>query len=170
MAHLKFLDIITKNIENNEITAGIFLDLSKAFDTIDHKILLSKLEFYGIRGVANTWFENYLSNRYQFVNFKNMLSSTSHIKCGVLQGSILGPLLFILYINDIIKSSSDLNFILFADDTSSLCSDKDPEILNRKLYNEIIKVQNWLIANTIRRFLLLLTLLVLGVGPITMSC
>ena len=97
---------------------GIFVDLSKAFDTLNHNILLQKLSSYGIRGLANRWFQSYLQDREQYVNFKNVLSSKSKIITGVPQGSILGPLLFLLYINDICKSSELLRFILYADDTN----------------------------------------------------
>ena len=89
-----------KEVEKNETTIGIFLDLSKAFDTIDHSILLYKLEHCGFRGIVLKWFENYLSNRKQYVYYNSHESQLEDIVCGVPQGSILGPLLFILYVND----------------------------------------------------------------------
>ena len=93
MAVLDFINDMNKAIDNNMYTAGIFMDLSKAFDTIDHEILLDKLYHYGFRGVSHAWFTNYLSNRKQMVSYNSTLSSSESVKCGVPQGSILGPLL-----------------------------------------------------------------------------
>ena len=111
-------DKISSAIDNKEYTVGIFIDLSKAFDIVDHDILLSKLEHYGIRGTALSWFENYLNNREQYVEFNGHRSELWRIKCGVPQGSILGPLLFLVYINDLCNVSKVVDFILFADDTN----------------------------------------------------
>ena len=105
-------------IQNKEYTVGISIDLSKAFDTVDHHILISKLEHYGGRGTALRWFESYLSGRQQYVEFNGVCSKPSQIKCGVPQGSILGPLLFLLYINDLCNVPKVVDFILFADDTN----------------------------------------------------
>ena len=110
LAIIELVNKITKEIDNGKYTIGIFLDLSKAFDTIDHKILISKLEYYGIRGIARLWFENYLTNRKQIVKYKQIMSSEMIVQTGVPQGSILGPLLFILYINDI-QNCSDIALI-----------------------------------------------------------
>ena len=100
-----------------EFTLTILCDLSNAFDVIDHKILLHKLHQYGIRGIVNKWFENYLKDRTQFVNFDDNDSTKRHILCGVPQGSILGPLLYLIYVNDIAKAC-DSNIFSFADDTT----------------------------------------------------
>ena len=109
-------------IENNEFMIGIFLDLSTAFDTINHNILLQKLGFYGIRGLCNDWFRNYLADRQQIVKYNSTYSENKSIKCGVPPGSALGPLLFLLFIYDIHTCSNLLSFILLADDTNLFIS------------------------------------------------
>jgi len=95
---------ISDAMNNNKYSIGIFIDLSKAFDTINHKILLGKLEHYGIRGLTLQWFMNYLSDRQQYVHYNNVSYNLKPISCGVPQGSILGPLLFLFYVNDIVNS------------------------------------------------------------------
>ena len=118
LALIDLIEDISTAIENNEYTVGVFIDLKKAFDTIDHNLLLRKLHFYGVRGIVFTWLESYLQDRQQYVYYNSISSSSLPISCGVPQGSILGPLLFILYINDISNVSRMLKFILFADDTN----------------------------------------------------
>ena len=105
-------------------TRGVFIDLEKAFDTVNHQILISKLNHYGIRGVVNKWFSSYLSNRYQMVSLNDVSSPRLPNTCGVLQGSILGPLLFLLYINDMHLAVEHSTIYHFADDTNLLYSCK----------------------------------------------
>ena len=101
-------------LDDGKYSAGVFVDLKKAFDTVDHNILLKKLDYYGVRGIANEWLASYLKNRKQFVSIGGHISSTQVIQTGVPQGSVLGPLLFLLYINDLNKSIKNLRAYHFA--------------------------------------------------------
>jgi hypothetical protein len=147
MALLDIIDTITQQLDNKSYALGVFIDLSKAFDTIDHSILLHKLENYGIRGTALSWFKSYLSNRMQMVDIDLEVSSLKTITCGVPQGSILGPLLFILYINDITNVSPQMKLILFADDTNILLNDTNLTDLISKTNTELQKISHWLKIN-----------------------
>ena len=115
---ISITETINKSIEQKKFGCGVFNDLKKAFDTVNHDILLNKLDHYGIRGEALLWFKSYLTNRKQFVSFNGVNSSVRTITCGVPQGSVLGPILFLLYINDLPNISKKLSFFLFADDTN----------------------------------------------------
>ena len=119
---------------------GVFIDLKKAFDTINHNLLLKKLAHYGVRGVANYWLASYLSNRKQYVSIDECNSELLNVLCGVPQGSILGPKLFILYVNDICNISKILKFVLFDDDTNIFCSGHDAMQLSRAISNELDKL------------------------------
>ena len=121
---------------------GVFLDLKKAFDTVDHKILLAKLKQYGIRGNTHRWFESYLSNRKQYVEYNNFKSDTKTITHGAPQGSI-----HIIYMNDFSRSSDLLFSILFADDTSVFIEGTNFENISKILNTELEKVNMWLKAN-----------------------
>ena len=125
----------------------IFLDFAKAFDTVNHQILLQKLHHYGIKNKALIWFKSYLTNRTQYTEVGDTLSDVGFINCGVPQGSVLGPLLFLLYINDISESSQLLKFFLFADDTTVFYSDKTNPETENLLNTELNKVSDWLAAN-----------------------
>jgi retron-type reverse transcriptase len=146
-AIIDFVDKITKAIDKGKYSVGIFLDLSKAFDTINHRILIKKLEHYGIRGVPKKWFENYLCNRKQIVKYKDVQSEVMTIKSGVPQGSVLGPLLFLLYINDIQFCSELISIVLFVDDTNILFSHTCLKQLNKIIQIEMNKITDWLNAN-----------------------
>jgi hypothetical protein len=138
---------ISKAIDDHEYAIGIFVDLSKAFDTINHDILLRKLEHYGVRGIALEWFRDYLSNRKQYVYFNNVSSNLMDVTCGVPQGSILGPLLFILYVNDIVNCSNVLYFILFANDTNIFYANNNHNDLMNIVNSELRKLSEWFKAN-----------------------
>ena len=125
----------------------MFLDFAKAFDTVDHSILLIKLWEYGFRGTPHSWFTSYLSDRYQYVSVGSSESSKKLIIHGIPQGSTLGQLLFLLYTNDITNSSKKLSFRLFAADTSIFFSSNDPKELERTVNAELIKVKNWCNVN-----------------------
>ena len=122
---LKLYDKISEAIDKNEYCIGIFVDLSKAFDTLNHDILTEKLNYYGARRIPNLLIKSFLSNRYQYVKYNNSNSSMQEINCGVPQGLILDPLLYLLYVNDMDNGSRLLQFILFADDTNILYSNAD---------------------------------------------
>ena len=146
-ALLSFIEKVAHAIDKSSHMVGIFLDFSKAFDTVNHDILLYKLSHYGVRGKALEWFRNYLSNRQQYVFVNNHSSELRNISCGVPQGSILGPLLFILYINDFSRSSDVLSFVLFADDTNLFFSHDNPHTLAETINVELVKVLKWIRAN-----------------------
>ena len=124
-----------------------FIDLKKAFDTVDHTLLIEKFKYYGVRGVCSKFLDSYLSNRKQYVNYNGHASGEQIIKCGVPQGSILGPLMFILYINDMYKVSELLRFIIFADDTNIFCLGDDPVALVNTVNNELKKLEAWFRVN-----------------------
>ena len=128
-AILETLENVKSAIDENKITCGIFLDFLKAFDRINHHILLENLNKYGIRGLPHEWFSSYVTERKQYVKIGNAESSLKTVTCGVPQGSTLGPLLFLLYINDLPGSSKKLTFRIFADDTNIFYSSNDPEQL-----------------------------------------
>lgn len=146
-AILSMINQILHALDNKFYTIGIFLDLRKAFDTIDHSILLSKLRHYGIRNKAYNWFKSYLTNRQQYTVVNDSCSDFAEVSTGVPQGSTLGPLLFLIYINDIVRSSNILEFTLFADDTSIILSGPNLVNLTTIINSELKYVSTWLSAN-----------------------
>ena len=137
----KLMEDLYINFNSRTITHGIFLDFSKAFDTIDHEILVKKLKYYNFSSQASQLIKHYLTNRKQFVKIDNFSSSHQNINLGVPQGSVLGPLLFLIYINDLVNAVPDFNCILFADDTNIFSTNFT--ILKEKLF----KIEHWCLAN-----------------------
>ncbi len=152
LALLDYHDNITKLLDDKKFVLSIFIDLKKAFDTINHKILIKKLEHYGIRGLCLNLIENYLQDRKQIVKLSYLKDPTIYsdiqpITCGVPQGSVLGPLLFLIYINDMPNISMNCNFTLFADDTTVTASNKNLKDLQLVINSELKTLYKWLITN-----------------------
>ena len=146
LAAINLYDTLLKNLDEKKITCTIFLDLAKAFDSVNHKILLQKLEKYGVRGYPLKLLESYLSNRKQYVKLNDKFSKLEIIDIGIPQGSILGPLLFLIYINDL-PNASNFFVKLFADDTFLSLSCNTFKELKKKTNSEIKKIYAWLVAN-----------------------
>ena len=146
-AIVDIVSAIQSNMDKLLFTCRIFIDLKKAFDTVDHQILLNKLNHYGLRGIIKNWFESFLCNRSQTLEINKQLSDATLISNGVPQGSVLGPLLFLLYINDIRACSDTFNFYLFADDTKILYAIKNLRSLEATVNSEVKKLYLWLASN-----------------------
>ena len=150
-AILLLVNQLYQSFDESKFTLGIFIDLSKAFDTVDDKILTKKLELYGIKDCNLRWFESYLSNRKQFITYGNKQTNIETITCGVPQGSILGPLLFLIFVNDLHKVTKYLDPIMFADDTNLFCSHKNIKTLFQIVNSELKLVTEWFLANKLSR-------------------
>ena len=147
MAIVNLMEKITNSLDHIKAVICVFIDPKKAFDTIDHTILLQKLNHYGIRGIVNKWVSSYMTHKKQYVQIKETKSSLKRIPCGVPQGLILGPTLFNLYLNDICNVSSILEFTLFADDTNIIYSHDSTTSLCNTLNTEIEKLSTWFNLN-----------------------
>lgn len=135
------------NMDKGLTNAILFIDLKKAFDTIDHVILLSKMEMYGFRGQSLNLLQNYLTGRTQCTVVNNVISNVCDLRCGVPQGSILGPLLFLLYINDLPSCNLSSVTRMYADDTNLTYTATEPEDLFSSMNHDLLELKQWLDAN-----------------------
>ena len=138
-----YTDYIRKHKDKDQLTGSLYLDLRKAFDTVNHGKLLSKLELYGIENKELLRFPNYLFGRQQSVCFEHTYSSKQYISCGVPQGSILGPLLFVIYVNDLHLALESCNSMMYADDTVIYYASSDSKIIENTMNKEISKIAGW---------------------------
>ena len=146
------MDRVISALDEKNLPLTIYMDLSKAFDTLDHNILLAKLRYYGINETPTRWFESYLTNRLQYVELNDLASKKQKITTGVPQGSIIGPLLFLMYMNDIINVSQAFKFILYADSTTLFTTIEYSipirmSSIDESLNNELSHVFKWLVIN-----------------------
>ena len=148
-ALINITEMIREALDTDHFACGVFIDLQKALDTVDHDILIAKLEYYGARGISKNWFSSYLQNRKQFVSINGFKSSVNSIQFGVPQGSVLGPLLFLIYINDLKLSVKNSIVHHFADDTNLLYINKSIRVLCKKINYDLKGITHWLNANRI---------------------
>lgn len=147
IAIAELINNLQHNLDKGLVSVGIFIDLKKAFDTVNHKILLQKLYHYGVRGCAHEWFKSYLSNRKQFVKINNAESGLQDVTCGVPQGSIIGPLLFLIYVNDMVNSVMHGEVKMFADDTNIFYSSKNIHSMVSVIEDDLQVLNSWLKVN-----------------------
>ena len=146
-AILLLVNQLYKSFDESRFTLGIFIDLCKAFDTVDHKILTKKPELHGIKDCSLRWFESYLSYRKQFITYGDKQTNIETVTCGVSQGSILGPLLFLISVNDLHKVTKYLEPVMFADDRNLFCSHKNIKTLFQIVTSALKLVIEWFLAN-----------------------
>jgi hypothetical protein len=146
-AMIDFVNYIGEAVDSGDVVYGVLCDLSKAFDTINHQCLLKKLDHYGVKGTALSWFHSYLTDRSQYVLWQQASSGLLALTTGVPQGSVLGPLLFLLYINDLPSATDLLKVVLFADDSNLAIRGKDPKILSQIMTAELANISDWFSAN-----------------------
>ena len=148
-ALIHITETVKDALDNRKIACGVFVDLQKAFDTVEHSILLKKLDYYGIRGTENNLLQTYLQNRHHRVKISNSKSQNTLIKHGVPQGSVLGPLLFLIYINDLHTAINHSKVFHFADDTSLIYPSTSLKTINKHVNHDLSLLSNWLRANKI---------------------
>ena len=144
LTHLS--DHVRFQMDKSNLTNMVLLDLQKAFDTVDHGVLLMKLEATGLNADSLRWFQSYLSGKTQLVDVQGTRSSFANVTCGVLQGSILGPLLFLIYVNDMSGAINE-KILLYADDTAILVSDNHVDEIEARHGNALETISVWLIDN-----------------------
>jgi hypothetical protein len=142
-----FTDKIKRKVNEGKLVGTVFIDLSKAFDTLSHAKIITKLQSYGVSSVELQWFQDYLFNRTQFVQFGDVLSQGESVRCGVPQGSIIGPLLFILFYNDFSSCLKHSEVIIYADDTVIIVPGKDITIIETRLSADMKRIYEWCLEN-----------------------
>ena len=146
-ALIDITNYVYRNMDNGNLIGAVYIDLKKAFDTVDIETLLFKLKCLGIRGTEFMWFENYLQGRRQCVQHGAAVSEKLNVTCGVPQGSILGPILFTIYVNDVVLSVKNSKTMLYADDTVLLYSAKSQSDIKKYLSEDLVSLTNWFTAN-----------------------
>ncbi len=147
LATIALSDSILQSMDQGMLTGSVFIDLKKAFDTVHHDLLIEKLSRYGIRNSELSWFKDYLNNRSQVVQYENSFCKPSKISTGVPQGSVLGPLLFILFINDLPNCIVKCSILMYADGTVLFFSAKRPEVIESTLNSQLAILNDWLQNN-----------------------